>query len=193
LARGVVPVKEQHTPFDPRVNAENVEISESDDDDAATGSVTIQSRYGVGIQVPKRLTSPAGAGVAQQLKQFPSSGSDDKHSPTGMSLDDYESRSESLSENDRMLLEKRALWMRKEQARKKRAAEVAARPISENARLIGQLWMGLIQRSAAREFVKNIRGDTSQGVGGGRSALEAAHSTSHRFGSRLVVFCQNVT
>jgi hypothetical protein len=31
---------------------------------------------------------------------------------------------QNLSESDRMLLEKRALWLRKEEARKKRAAEV---------------------------------------------------------------------
>jgi hypothetical protein len=31
---------------------------------------------------------------------------------------------QNLSEGDRMLLEKRALWLRKEQARKKQAAEV---------------------------------------------------------------------
>jgi hypothetical protein len=176
----VVSVKEQHIHFDPRVNAENVEISESDDDDDASGSVTIQSRYGVGIQVPKRIPSPAASasvGGSSQLKRYPSSASDDKHSPQGVSLDDYESRAESMSDNDRMLLEKRALWMRKEEARKKRAAEVAARPISENSRLIGQLWMGMIQRAAAREFVKNIRGDTPVGAGGGRSGLDAAQST----------------
>ena len=131
-----------------------------------------------------------------------------------------------------MLLEKRALWLRKEQARKKRAAEVqhltpnfttatkysltcyqiAARPISENARLIGeppppaansnaalrarerqwymrllnasgagQLWMSMIQRAAARELVKSIRGDARGDTpAGGRSALEAAQNISHR-------------
>jgi hypothetical protein len=119
-----------------------------------------------------------------------------------------------------MLLEKRALWLRKEQARKKRAAEVhhcppdfttaiqyslftrvqiAARPISDNARLIGccpptshppiralnasvtgQLWMSMIQRTAAREFVKSIRGDTPVVSSGGKSGLDAAQTTSHR-------------
>jgi hypothetical protein len=121
-----------------------------------------------------------------------------------------------------MLLEKRALWLRKEQARKKRAAEVhhfppdfttaiqyflfirvqiAARPISDNARLIGerpptshpaicalnasvagQLWMSMIQRTAAREFVKSIRGDTPVVSAGGKSGLDAAQTTSHRSG-----------
>ena len=97
-----------------------------------------------------------------------------------------------------MLLEKRALWLRKEQARKKRVAEVLRshpkhnriphlissnpdrrpsnqrqRPLNWLARALawqvcalrsltcddgaGQLWMGMIQRASAKEFVKSIR------------------------------------
>ena len=40
--------------------------------------------------------------------------------------------------------------------------------------------MSMIQRTAAREFVKSIRGDTPTGTSGGRSGLDAAHNTSHR-------------
>jgi hypothetical protein len=40
--------------------------------------------------------------------------------------------------------------------------------------------MSMIQRAAAREFVKSIRGDTPVVTGSARSGLEAAQSTSHR-------------
>ena len=45
--------------------------------------------------------------------------------------------------------------------------------------------MSMIQRTAAREFVKSIRGDTPTGTSGGRSGLDAAHHTSHRSASTL--------